>query len=167
MGVFQRQTRIEAPLERVWAFHSTVDGLKELTPSMANLRVEDLRIPDRDVEDQLLTDADGMAVLVAGTEMDLSVRPIPFGSRQRWTSVITEREAGESEAYFVDEMRDGPMPGWKHTHTFTAAGEETILNDRVVFRTPFGRPVDRIAALGMWLAFLDRHRKTREILGQA
>lgn len=157
MAVFQRKTRVAAPLDRVWAFHSTIEGLERLTPSWADLRVEALRVPDDEAGDTLL----------AGSEIDLSIRPFPMGPRQTWTSIITERAEGEDEAYFVDEMRDGPMEEWRHTHSFTAVGDETILNDRVVFRTPYGKGADRAARFGMNLAFTFRHRRTREILGQA
>lgn len=162
MATFKRQTRVRAPLERVWEFHSTVDGLIHLTPRWANIRVEDLRLPEGAEGD----------VLVEGSEIDLSVKPFGVGPRQSWTSVITERReesigTGTGRAHFVDEMIGGPMAEWEHTHTFRAVGEETIVRDLVRYRTKLGGPLDRLGEVGMALAFRDRHRRTREILGQA
>ena len=157
MAVFQRQTRIAAPLERVWSFHSTIAGLERLTPSMADLRVEDIRLPEGSEGD----------VLVEGTEIDLSVRPVPFGARTEFTSIIVEREEGDGEAFFIDEMRGGPMAEWRHVHSFTAAGEQTLLDDHITFKTGHGDLVDEATRLGMAVGFAYRHRRTREILGQA
>lgn len=157
MPVFNRRTRIDAPLEAVWEFHSTVDGLRDLTPRMASLRIVSIELPEEASGD----------VLVSGSELQLSVQPVPLGPRISWKSVITARSAGEDEAYFIDEMRDGPMAEWRHTHTFSRAGEETVLTDRVSYRTGFGRPGDAAVSIGLTFAFAHRHRRTREILGQA
>lgn len=157
MAVFQRTTRIDAPFRQVWDFHSTIDGLRRLTPMVVDLRVEDIRLPEDETGD----------ILVEGTEIDLSLQPVPLAPRIHWTSVITEREEGEDEAFFTDEMQDGPMEAWRHTHSFTELGGQTVINDRVVFRTPYGNAIDTAAKVGMNAAFAYRHRRTREILGQA
>lgn len=157
MPEFHRRTHIAAPLERVWEFHSTVDGLRDLTPRMANLRVESITLPEGSTG----------SVLVAGSELRLSIQPIPVGPRISWTSLVTDRSLAAEEAYFVDEMRDGPMTDWRHTHTFSRDSGETVLTDHVSYRTGLGRAVDAAMAIGLKLAFADRHRRTREILGQA
>jgi len=157
MAVFEYSSRVPAPFGRVWEFHSTIDGLRRLTPGWANLRVEELRLP-ADATDE---------VLVEGSEIDLSVGPLPFGPRQHWTSVITERVEDESRAYFVDEMRDGPLAEWRHRHLFEAAGATTIVTDRIAYRTPLGQVADRAFHGALRLGFRYRHRETREIVGQA
>ncbi len=153
MPNFRRESIIEAPLEDVWAFHSTIDGLTRLTPAMAGLRIDDLRVPD------------GGDTLVEGTEMDLSAGPIPGGPRQSFTAVIVQRYEKEEEAAFVDEMRDGPMKTWRHTHRFVQTAEETRLIDDITYETGRGAPIDRLFRVGLRAAFWDRHRRTREMLG--
>jgi len=151
MSRFIRRSRIPVDLDSVWEFHSTVDGLQALTPAMANLRVEELSIPD-----------DG-TVLIEGSEMVLSARPIPGGPRTRLRTKIVKREQTPSEAVFVDELQTGPLETWRHTHRFVASGESTELIDDIEFETGYGRVVDAGFKLGLRLAFADRHRRTREI----
>ncbi len=159
MAFLEKTTRVPAPLDDVWAFHSTADGLVRLTPSLANLQVEDIQRPEGATGNDL----------VEGSELRLSVGPLPFGPRQYWTSVITERvtpEAGDGEAFFVDEMRDGPMAEWRHKHLFAAAGDETVLTDRIDFQTPLGGIADRVVRQALRAGFAYRHRKTRETFGE-
>jgi ligand-binding SRPBCC domain-containing protein len=158
MPTYRRQTRVAAPLEEVWAFHSRISGLEALTPSFLNLRVEDVTGPDGESDPEVLTE---------GTRIDLSMRPFDVGPRQTWTSVVTEREEGDGSAVFRDRMEDGPFPEWVHTHRFFADGGETIVADRVAYRLPGGRVGEFVGPLG-WAGFEPmfryRHRRTRELL---
>jgi len=160
MQTFERDLRVDAPLDEVWAFHSTVDGLLALTPDWANLRVDGVEWPeDRGGRDD--------EVLVEGTRIQMSVRPLGVGPRQTWTSVITERVEADGHAYFVDAMEEGPFPEWEHTHSFFADGDQTVLRDHVEYRAPLGG----VGALGspaaLWTMFRFRHRQTRASLGDA
>ena len=161
MPTYRRTTRVPAPIEDVWAFHSTVDGLRELTPGWMNLRIGGVEGPDGSPDP---------AVLVAGSEIQMSIRPFRVGPRQRWTSRIVERDPDgettpERSARFVDEMEDGPFRRWEHTHAFYADGEETLLVDTVAYRLPFG-PLGDLAGppakVGFEGMFRDRHRRTVE-----
>ena len=158
MPVYERRTRVRAPLEEVWDFHSTVDGLEALTPDWMGLRVEYVVGPDGQP---------GPDALEAGSEVSLSVRPFGTGPRQHWTSVIRERERTDGTAYFRDEMVDGPFETWEHTHVFYADGDATIVRDRVEYAFPFG-PLGRAAApfsrIGFEAMFRDRHRRTKAFL---
>lgn len=158
MAVYERETSVRAPLEAVWAFHSTADGLVALTPGWLQLRVESVVGPDG---------AEDPETLIDGTELSLSVRPFGVGPRQRATSVIVERHRDDGSAYFRDRMVEGPFAEWLHTHAFEAAGDDTIVRDRVEYRLP-GGVAGRIAARGMVLgvapAFRYRHRRTRALL---
>lgn len=155
MARFIRKTRVSAPLDTVWAFHSTIEGLKALTPSWVGLQIEALRVPD------------GGEELVAGSEIDLSFEPIPSGPRQGFTSIIVDREKGTEAGSFVDEMQDGPLAKWRHTHRFVAESDETVIIDDIEYETGYGKILDRAVKLGFGVAFALRHRKTREILGRA
>ncbi|ADE03893.1 MULTISPECIES: SRPBCC family protein [Haloferax] len=158
MPVYQRRTRIAAPLERVWEFHSDVSGLEALTPAWMRLDIESVRGPDGD---------DDPDELVAGTEIEMSMRPFGVGPRQRWTSRILDREAGETTAWFRDDMVGGPFSRWVHTHRFVADGDETIVEDRVEYELPFG-PLGDLAGVfggvGFEGMFRARHAETKRLL---
>ena len=155
MATFERDVRIRAPFGDVWEFHATIDGLRALTPDWMHLRVEARQRPEGD------DDGDGLTV---GTRVRMSVRPFGVGPRQRWVSRITEREESEVYAYFADVMEVGPFPEWEHTHSFYADGDETLVRDRVEYRTPVGGLADEIAGLFFEPMFRYRHRRTRELL---
>jgi ligand-binding SRPBCC domain-containing protein len=142
----------------VWNFHSRVSGLEALTPDWLHLRVESVVGPDGDPDPE---------VLVTGSRVEASVRPFDVGPRQRWTSVITDRERDGATAYFRDSMEGGPFARWEHTHRFFADGEETIVDDRVSYALPLGPVDDAVAPLakvGLDPMFRYRHRRTRDLL---
>ena len=159
MPTYRRTTRVPAPIDEVWAFHSTIDGLRTLTPNWMQLEIESVERPDG------ATNSD---VLVAGSHIKMSMRPFGVGPRQRWVSRITEREPDgdspiETSARFVDEMVGGPFRTWEHTHAFYADGDETLLVDTVVYRLPlglFGDAAGPFAKVGFEGMFRDRHRRT-------
>ncbi|WP_251328053.1 SRPBCC family protein [Haloplanus pelagicus] len=158
MASYHRRTRVDAPLDAVWDFHSRVSGLEALTPDWMNLRIESVRGPDGEPDPEILE---------PGARIDASVRPLGVGPRQRWTSAITERERDGATAFFVDEMTDGPFRHWEHTHRFFADGAETVVDDRVVYALPFGSLGDAVAPLarvGFEPMFRYRHRRTRDLL---
>jgi ligand-binding SRPBCC domain-containing protein len=158
MAVYQRRTRVAASLDEVWDFHSRVSGLEALTPEWMNLRVESVVGPDGDPDP---------AILETGSRIDASLRPFGVGPRQRWTSVITEREHDDGTAYFRDEMEGGPFRQWEHTHRFFADGAETVVDDRVVYELPLGpvsEAVGSFARIGFEPMFRYRHRRTRALL---
>jgi ligand-binding SRPBCC domain-containing protein len=160
MPTYERETRVRAPLEDLWEFHSTVEGLVALTPDWMRMRVEALHGPDGDSLDR-------EAVLAAGARVTLSVRPFGVGPRQSWTSLIRTREREEGAAVFRDEMVDGPFSRWVHTHAFYADDGETLLRDTVEYELPLGalgRAVGPLAVVGFEPMFRDRHRRTRRLL---
>ncbi|MFB6119654.1 MAG: SRPBCC family protein [Halobacteriaceae archaeon] len=153
MRSFERESRVAAPFEAVWAFHSTIDGLRALTPPWLHLQIESVVGPDGDRNPE---------TLVPGTRIEMSVRPFGVGPRQGWTSEITARERERGSGYFRDVMRDGPFRHWEHTHIFYADGDETLLRDRVRYATPLGDVGDAIAPPFFEGMFRDRHRRTRD-----
>jgi ligand-binding SRPBCC domain-containing protein len=158
MAVYQRRTRVAAPLDEVWDFHSRVTGLEALTPGWMNLQVESVTGPDGEPDP---------GILETGSRIDASMQPFGVGPRQRWTSVITARERDEGSASFRDEMEGGPFRHWEHTHRFFADGDDTVVDDRVVYALPFGgvgEAVSRLARVGFEPMFRFRHRRTRELL---
>jgi len=159
MQVFEREVRVSAPLDDVWEFHATADGLVALTPDWMHLRVEETRGPDGEPDP---------AVLETGSIVESSIQPFGVGPRQRWVSEIVAHEAGGEDAMFRDVMREGPFPEWEHTHQFRAAGDlATIVHDRVAYELPggpLGRLVGPLGFVGMEPMFRFRHRKTKALL---
>jgi ligand-binding SRPBCC domain-containing protein len=158
MPTFTYESRVDAPLDEVWEFHSTTDGLVGLTPGWMNLVVEGTRGPDGDPDPD---------ELVEGSEVDVSLKPLGVFPRVTWRSVILERDRDDGRAYFVDGMEDGPFKRWKHTHEFEADGDGTVVRDTVEYSLPLwmlgraGSPAFRLNARFM---FRYRHRRTRELL---
>jgi ligand-binding SRPBCC domain-containing protein len=158
MATYSRLTRVAAPLDEVWDFHSRISGLEALTPDWMNLRVESVTGPDGEPDPE---------VLESGAEIEMSMRPLGVGPRQSWTSVILDREFDGDTATFRDEMRGGPFQKWVHTHRFVADGEETIVDDEVAYELPggsVGRTASPIAVVGFEPMFRGRHRTTKELL---
>ena len=158
MATYQRRTRVRAPLESVWRFHSTADGLEALTPGFLNLEIERVTGPDGDPDP---------AVLEAGSTVEASIRPFGVGPRQAWTSRIVERTEEEGSAMFRDVMEEGPFPRWEHTHRFFDDAGETVVEDRVRYELPggvAGRAASPLGLVGLEPMFRHRHRRTRELL---
>ncbi|WP_435179312.1 SRPBCC family protein [Halorussus sp. AFM4] len=159
MPTYQREVRVDVPLDDVWEFHSRIGGLEALTPDWMRLRVERVCGPDGE-------ERDADAKLEAGSEIDMSMRPFGVGPRQRWTSRIVRSEVDEGTAVFEDVMNDGPFPAWRHSHQFYAVDERTTLvRDRVEYELPIvGGLLGQLGRLGFEPMFRDRHRRTKRIL---
>jgi ligand-binding SRPBCC domain-containing protein len=158
MATYRRQTRIRAPFDEVWGFHSTTDGLEALTPEFMRLEVESVTGPDG---------APDPDELDAGSRIELSVRPFGIGPSQRMVSVITERTLDDEAGMFRDVMESGPFASWEHTHRFFADGDETVLVDRVEYSLPggrVGRALSPLGRIGLAPMFRDRHRTTKRLL---
>lgn len=157
MAVFERSTLVNAPLDEVWAFHSTVEGLVALTPAWLNLSVDSVIGPDGEPDPEVLEE---------GSELQLSIRPFGVGPRQTWSSRITRRERDDRTAEFQDEMVAGPFRRWHHTHRFAATPDGTRVTDRVEYQLPLGpgRRLSGVAWPGFEAMFGYRHRETKRLL---
>jgi ligand-binding SRPBCC domain-containing protein len=158
MATYQRETWVDAPLEDVWEFHSTIEGLEKLTPEYMHLDVHEVVGPDGRSDPE---------VLEAGTRIRMSIQPFGVGPRQDWTSLITERAEWEGAAMFHDVMEEGPFPTWEHTHRFFADDGGTVVSDRVEYELP-GGPLGKAASPLGWVGFepmfRGRHRTTKQLL---
>ncbi len=68
-----------------------------------------------------------------GTRIDYKISLL--GVPMRWRTLITEWEPG---VRFVDEQESGPYALWRHTHSFEAQGNTTLMHDVVEYREPLG-----------------------------
>lgn len=155
MHTYTRRTRVDAPLEDVWAFHSRIEGLTAVTPDWMGLRVEHVVGPDGE---------DNPPELLTGCRIRMSVRPFGIGPRQRWLARIVERTREEGRAQFVDIMEEGPFARWQHTHQFFADGGETVLVDRVEYELPVADVLGSLAIVGFEPMFRYRHRALKRHL---
>lgn len=158
MVTYERETRVRAPLDAVWKFHSSTDGLEAVTPDFMNLEVDEVVGPNGERNPD---------VLEAGSRVHASIRPFGVGPSQTWTSVIVERRRDDSSATFRDVMEDGLFPRWEHTHSFFEDGDGTRIVDRVVYELPggaIGRAASPLAWVGLEPLFRKRHSRARERL---
>jgi|APHM01.1.fsa_nt_gi Uncharacterized conserved protein len=158
MATYSRRTRIDAPLEAVWAFHGQIDGLEALTPGWMGLNVEGVAGPDGDPDP---------AALYEGSEITMASRPFGIAPESRWLSRIVARKADDGYRMFRDDMLGGPFALWVHTHEFYGDGDETVLIDTVEYELPAGPVgplVDRLAVVGFEPMFRYRHRQTEGLL---
>ena len=140
--IFERTTRIDAPLGDVFRFFAAPPNLGRITPPQMRFRIT--RGPDRDLRE--------------GDRIEYSFRFL--GVPLHWTSHIVLWRENES---FADLQERGPYAYWLHTHTFREAGGVTEMHDRVEYSLRFG-------FLGRFLAAPFVRRKLEKIFdyrGQA
>ena len=157
MSTYRRRTRIRAPLEAVWEFHATTDGLEALTPGWMGLDVESVRGPDGEADPE---------ELLEGSEIEMRSKPFGVLPASRWLSRIVDRREEDGYCMFRDDMLGGPFGLWIHTHEFYGDGDETVLVDTVEYElpAPLGGRVDPAAVVGFEPMFRYRHRRTKELL---
>lgn len=110
-------TRIPLPLEPVFAFFSDASNLERITPAFLSFQyITPLPIEMR-----------------PGARIEYRIRL--FGVPMRWCTHI---EVWDPPHRFVDNQEKGPYAKWNHTHSFRVEGDETVMEDTVVYRLPFG-----------------------------
>lgn len=144
---FEKETRIHAAPERVFAFHESPGALERLTPPWERVK--------------LLEGGDSIR---PGTRVVLSVPVGPF--RMKWIAEHTEYQAGRM---FADRQVEGPFASWYHRHLCLDDGQGgTLLRDEIEYQPPLGamgrclgRPFIEAKLKKM---FDYRHEVTRQIV---
>lgn len=145
---FLYESRIEASVEEVFAFHESPDALTQLIPPWENMRV---------VESSGSLQV-GSRVVLAGRVLGL----IPV----RW---IAEHVEYDPPNCFADIQSSGPFRKWNHRHSMIRTDfGTTILRDEVDYQMPMGWLGH---CLGDWLVkrklqamFEYRHRVTKQLV---
>jgi ligand-binding SRPBCC domain-containing protein len=115
---FVKESRIAAPIDRVFAFHETPDALIRLTPPWEKVEIEK-----------------GGGSIRPGSRVVLITRFGPF--RLRW---IAEHLEYDPPNLFADRQVSGPFASWYHRHIFRSEGTNaTILRDEIEYQLPLGR----------------------------
>jgi ligand-binding SRPBCC domain-containing protein len=141
---FEKQTRIAAPPEVVFAFHESPGALERLIPPWEHVEV-----------------VEGGGSLRPGTRVVLAMSLGPL--RLRWVAEHTEYDSGR---LFADRQVKGPFASWYHRHLFLPDGDgRSILRDEVDYEPPMGA-VGRLLSGPMLRAKLQkmfdyRHEVTR------
>ena len=108
---------VKVPVEKLFPFFATPENLEKLTPDFLNFKI--LSSTDKNIK--------------KGTEINyqLSLRGIPM----KWKTLITDWQDNQN---FSDLQVKGPYRFWHHTHLFHPYKGGTLIEDRVVYRVPFG-----------------------------
>lgn len=143
---FTRSVCIDAPLEKVFAFHTDTENLKAITPPGITVKI--LRM-DRPVAE--------------GSRIDLEITQL--GVTTPWHLHISRFVPGsEIEDTALDV---GPFVSWRHHRSFAQEAGGTRMTDRVTF-APKGGIFGWLLLPGIYLflarMFAFRHRWTRRLL---
>lgn len=145
---FVRRSRIEAPADEVFRWHTAPGALRSLIPPWECVEVED------------------EGVLEDGALVALRVGVGPL--RLRWISRISHVISGRQ---FRDIQVRGPFALWEHTHRMVPDGDSACwLEDWILYALPGGSLGRRLGGpfvrrkLGRMFDY--RHRVTREALSQ-
>lgn len=117
MTTYVRETHIEAPPVKVFAFHERPDALERLIPPWEKVTVEQPPMS-----------------LAVGTEVILVNRLGPL--KIRW---IARHTAYDPPHMFEDEQVSGPFRKWVHRHlVIPDSTGGSILRDEVTYELPMG-----------------------------
>ncbi len=144
---FRRTVEIEAPIERVYAFHADPHNVSKISPSWQTVEVRKA------------------ALAQVGDEFEIVVRF--FGWLPlRWRGIWRETTVPER---LVDEALQSPFSYWRHRHEFQRLdAQNTRMTDHVSYAFPggwlgkiFGETAGRLQFMAM---FADRQARTRRWL---
>ena len=101
----------------MWEFYTDIRHLEIITPKKLNLKI--IKTTNQKI--------------ILGQETIISAKIIIIQST--WHSKITLFQQYE----YIDEMLEGPLKKWKHTHKFKRINEnKTEIIDKVEFSLPYG-----------------------------
>tara|TARA_B100000674_G_C37408856_1_gene719740 strand:- start:11 stop:487 length:477 start_codon:yes stop_codon:yes gene_type:complete len=111
------ETRIRAPIERVFDLSRSIDAHLDSTSSTGERAIA------------------GTTTGLIGLGENVTWSAVHFCIRQELTVEIVEFERPH---LFADQMTDGAFKSMYHRHTFEACGDETIMRDHFAFEAPLG-----------------------------
>ena len=115
--VLEREIRVPRTAKEVFPFFAAAENLERITPPELGFRIRSpLPIAMR-----------------SGALIDYTVKL--HGIPTKWRTEINRWDAPRS---FEDTQIAGPYAKWVHTHRFIEDSGGTIIQDRVVYRLPFG-----------------------------
>jgi ligand-binding SRPBCC domain-containing protein len=145
LHVFRHAFIVDADIDTVWNFYTHTGHLEIITPKQLKLKVERSTTGTK---------------LQQGTEVWISARLV---TRSMWHSRITRMEP----YLYVDEMLEGRIPHWKHTHVFCKSEGGTEILDEIELELPYGalgRLLEGYAARQLSRIFQYRKKATIDAL---
>ncbi|MBX3111823.1 MAG: SRPBCC family protein [Fimbriimonadaceae bacterium] len=140
------ETLVDAPVQKVWEFHSDVRSMRLITPPEDHL---ELVSRDMSVHDGALHE----------------FRIKKFGRHFTWRARIS---AVDPPHTFTDTAERSPFRYWKHVHEFIEDPMGTIIKDTVTYRPPgwllSGMVNSLVVEEALDKFFKYRHRATHEFL---
>lgn len=141
---FRRSVELDAPVEKVFAFHGDPHNIGKISPRW-----------------QIVEVREGQAVPRPDERFEIRVRVLGLFTLV-WRGVWREVNAPEK---LVDEALKSPFVYWRHRHIFEVLDDgHTRMTDHVSYAFPggwlgkwFGETLGR---LQFKLMFADRHRRT-------
>lgn len=142
------ESRLDAPVERVWAFHGSVEALRLLATPGQTVEIIGEETAVRE-----------------GALHVLRVRQGPFSAV--WKARISDVTPPNG---FTDTAEQSTFAFWRHRHDFLPDGDGTILRDTVTYALGFG-PIGWIgerlfAKMAIARVFRHRHERTRRALAE-
>ncbi|MCS6848165.1 MAG: SRPBCC family protein [Anaerolineae bacterium] len=119
MRHFEYSFVVNAPLDKVWAFHDDPTALPKVMTGPVKMHVHHVDRP-----------------LQPGSRILMTMQAGPI--RRRWNVRLRAREAPR---FFTDEQieGEGPFRQWRHTHAFEVIdAQRTRVIDRLEYEPPFG-----------------------------
>jgi ligand-binding SRPBCC domain-containing protein len=110
------RTVLDTPIDEAFAFFSQAENLGLLTPAAMRFEIQG-----------------GVPAITQGATVDYRLRVGPMPIRWRTRIVAWEPPHG-----FIDVQESGPYRCWWHKHTFSAAGNQTVMEDHVYYAPPLG-----------------------------
>ncbi|HVZ81551.1 MAG TPA: TIGR01777 family oxidoreductase [bacterium] len=146
MPLFEKESRIEVPVEELFRWHTQGPAFERLAPPWEKVHV-----------------LERTGGLQDGGKVVLQVRQGPVALE--WTAVHRDYIEGKQ---FVDEQVRGPFARWIHTHQTRSDGPQaSILKDHIEYQPPFG-PLGALASgylrSKIERTFRFRHDRTRQDL---
>ncbi len=149
MPTFVATSLIQAPRDKVFAFHERPDAFALLTPPSAGV--------------EIVRRVGGLAV---GAETLVRVPLIPLGKGYWRVDWLARHTSYQPPSLFVDEQVEGPFRSWRHEHRMEAVGNATRLTDHITFHLPGGLLADLVIApfvrLQLHHMFAFRHMMTKK-----
>lgn len=149
---FEAETHVGAEMEAVVRFHTDIQGLIELTPSVLNPRFEVI--------------GGGDARLRPGKEFVLELTPMGVLPPIRHHARIVDITHDEDVVCILDELIDGPFETWIHRHLISETSQGTRIYDDIRYRVSSGGPLFTLGAhVGLKLLFTYRSARLKERFG--
>lgn len=115
--LFEEKIWLNHPVGQVFDFFADEKNLESITPKELQFKIVSMSTPK----------------IKKGTEINYKLKI--HGVPAKWKTKITVWDPPNS---FVDNQESGPYSKWHHTHSFISLKGGVMMDDRIIYRLPFG-----------------------------